>query len=512
MKKLCLVILIQLFGHSFTLLAQPAIEWQKCLGGADTDIGWSILPAGDGGYLIAGMTESTSGDVSGLRGGRDFWMVKLNTSGFMEWQKCLGGTDIEDINAAQKTTDGGYILAGNTKSNDGDVSGNHGIEDFWVLRTDALGNLLWQRCFGGSGFDKAGSVQQTSDGGFIVAGTVLSSDSQVVGNHGDSDIWVLKLDGTGNLVWKKCFGGTGIETGHNVLQTADGGYLVSGTTGSINGQVSGNHGGLDLWVIKISATGDLTWQKCIGGTGQDYPWEMRVMNDGNLMLVGMTNSNNGDVSGNQGGFDLWFLKISGSGELLFQKCFGGTGFDRGQSIQQTTDGGFLLAGSSNSINGDLSLNWGGADAWVLKVSAGGNLEWQKSLGGTEFEYAQSILLTQDGGLVMAGQSESNDNQVSGNHGMRDAWVVKLSPLTATLPTIQQQLWQISPNPSGGAFKLQTDASFLGNNYQVFNAKGAEVCRGEIRTLEESISLEGRPSGIYSIRIAGQSGMLRLVKD
>jgi hypothetical protein len=511
MKKYVILALIFINHFINDLPAQPVIQWQKCLGGSNFDLGWRILHSGDGGYLVAGMTESTNGDVSGLRGARDFWMMKLNSGGTMEWQKCLGGTDWEDLGDAQKTTDGGYILAGHTKSNNGDVSGNHGSEDFWLVKTDSLGNLLWQKCFGGSGFDEAESVQQTSDGGFIVAGTVLSTDSQVLGNHGSSDVWVLKLDASGNLQWKNCFGGTGNDLGQSVLQTEDGGFLVSGITGSNNGQVSGNHGNYDLWLVKLNASGDLIWQKCIGGSGQDYPWEMKAINGGNFMLVGMTNSNNGDVSGNKGGFDLWMVKISGNGDLLFQNCFGGTGFDRGQSVQQTSDGGFLLTGSSDSNNGDLNSNLGGVDVWILKVSSGGSLEWQKSIGGTGFDRAFSILTTQDGSMVLAGNTESNDNQVSGNHGLYDAWVVKLNSGTANLPLLQHSTWQIEPNPSRGIFILKGDNAFLGKSFQIYNSQGKMVREGEINMADQPVSLEDQAAGMYSIRISGQSAMLKLLK-
>ena len=230
----------------------PAIEWQKCLGGTSEDIAYSIQQTSDGGFIVAGETLSNDGDVSGNHGGRDAWVVKLNSSGDIIWKKCLGGTDHDFAYSIQQTSDGGFIVAGLTGSNDGDVSGNHGGSDAWVVKLNSSGNILWQKCLGGTDGDYANSIQQTSDGGFIVAGETESNDGDVSGNHGGFDSWVVKLNSSGNIEWQKCLGGTGWDWENSIQQTSDGGFIVAGYTNSNDGDVSGNHGSKDYWVVKLT--------------------------------------------------------------------------------------------------------------------------------------------------------------------------------------------------------------------------------------------------------------------
>ena len=191
-------------------------------------------------------------------------------SAYLEWQKCLGGSNGDLAESIQQTTDGGYIVAGHTSSNDGDVSGNHGGKDFWVVKVDRYGHLLWQKCLGGRQDDYAQDVQQTTDGGYVVAGYTWLSDGDVCGNHCQWDYWVVKLNESGNLVWQKCLGGRQDDYAQDVQQTKDGGYVVAGHACSNDGDVSGNHGNFDYWIVKLNSTGNLVWQKCLGGSGWDF--------------------------------------------------------------------------------------------------------------------------------------------------------------------------------------------------------------------------------------------------
>ena len=190
-----LLALILFNGVNNKSLAQaPTIEWQKCLGGTNDDRAYSIQQTSDGGFIVASITGSNDGDVSGNHGYDDAWVVKLNSSGNIEWQKCLGGTSYDVANSIQQTSDGGFIVSGYTGSNDGDVSGNHGVYDYWVVKLNSSGDIEWQKCLGGTDYDYAYSIHQTSDGGFIVAGNTASNDGDVSGNHGASDAWVVKLN------------------------------------------------------------------------------------------------------------------------------------------------------------------------------------------------------------------------------------------------------------------------------------------------------------------------------
>jgi len=404
----------------------PSIEWQRCLGGTNTDIAQSIQQTSDGGFIVAGGTESNDGDVSGNHGAYDYWVVKLNSSGDIEWQKCLGGTDWDKAYSIQQTSDGGFIVSGYIGSNDGDVSGNHGYDDAWVVKLNSSGDIEWQKCLGGTDNDFANSIQQSNDGGFIVAGFKESNESDMSGNHGAIDALVVKLNSSGDIEWQKCLGGTDYDSAHSIQQISDGGFIVAGRTRSNNGDVSGNHGACDAWVVKLNSSGDIEWQKCLGGTDNDYANSIQQTSDGGFIVAGGTHSNDGDVSGNHGRDDAWVVKLNSTGDIEWQKCLGGTDNDFANSIQQSSDGGFIVAGETKSNDGDVSGNHGVYDYWVVKLNSSGDIEWQKCLGGTDYDYAYSIHQTSDGGFIVAGNTASNDGDVSGNHGASDAWVVKLN--------------------------------------------------------------------------------------
>ena len=233
----------------------PAIQWQKCLGGTNNDYAYSIQQTSDGGYIVAGNTFSNNGDVNNNHGSYDCWVVKLSATGSMEWQKCLGGSNADYATSIQQTSDGGYIVAGSTDSNNGDVSSNHGVApDCWIVKLNNNGSIQWQKCLGGNNEDRSTFVQQTSDGGYIVAGYTTSNNGDVSGYHGASDFWIIKLDAVGSMQWQKSLGGSEFERAISIQQTADGGYVVAGETRSNNGDVNNNHGSYDCWIVKLSAT------------------------------------------------------------------------------------------------------------------------------------------------------------------------------------------------------------------------------------------------------------------
>ena len=458
MKKILLTLVIAL--SQITVLAQtPAIQWQKCLGGTSQDGANSVHLELDGGYVVAGSSPSSDGDVTGNHGGDDAWIVKLSATGTLIWQKCLGGTSSDIAHDIQPTSDGGYIVAGSTHSINGDVTGNHGGVDAWIVKLDATGVLIWQKCLGGTSYDNISSIQTTSDGGFIAVGYTESVNGDVIGNHGLSDVWVIKLSATGSVLWQKCLGGTNFEQATSIQTTTDGGYILAGHTNSINGDVTVNHGAQDAWIVKLDLTGAIVWQRSLGGSGEDYAKSIQSTTDGGYILAGNTNSNSGDVIGNHGDNDAWVIKLDAFGSIIWQICLGGTTGDYAQSIQPTSNGGFIVAGGTSSINGDVIGNLGGGDAWKVKLDATGILIWQKCLGGTSYDNAKNIQLTPDGGYIMAGSSNSTDGDVTGNHGA-DYWVVKLGPELMATNDFDLQELLIFPNPAKSILQLQTASKLI----------------------------------------------------
>jgi hypothetical protein len=416
-----LIAVIALIGaNAEAAVAPPGIQWQKSLGSSYSGFGIIIISSvqqtNDGGYILAGNSYSNGEDVSGHHGSdgsRDYWIVKLYSTGVIEWQKSLGGTGMDTAWSIKQTSDSGYIVAGASTSNDGDVTGNHGDSDFWIVKLDSIGNQQWQKSLGGTDTDSALSIQQTSDGGYIVAGSSGSNDDDVSGNHGGSDFWVVKLDSSGNQQWQKSLGGTGVESAWSIQQTRDSGYIVAGASTSNDGDVTGNHGDSDFWVVKLDTGGNLQWQKSLGGLGEDDALSIQQTGDGGYIVAGGSRSNNDDASGNHGDMDYWVVKLDTGGNLQWQESLGGTGVDVAYSIQQTGDGGYIVAGYSTSNDGDVTGNHGGSDFWVVKLDSSGNQQWQKCLGGSSGDDACSIQQTSDGGYIVAGPSRSDKRRCLG---------------------------------------------------------------------------------------------------
>lgn len=424
-----------------------AIQWQKTLGGSRVDVGQSIQPTADGGYIVAGNTNSEDGDILGYHSGvygcylpcigpqicgyyPDGLVMKLSSTGAIQWQKALGGSAAENLLSIQSTPDGGYIASGLTYSNDGDVSGYHGgtEADAWVVKLSSAGAIQWQKVLGGStGCDFANSILSTPDGGYILVGHTDSHDGDVTSNAGERDVWIVKLTNNGAIQWQKTIGGADNDYAFSLQSTPDGGYVAAGYTYSNNGDVSNNHGDADAWIVKLSSGGAIEWQKSLGGSNEEVARSIQPTPDGGFIVAASSKSNNGDVSNNYGDADAWVVKLSSTGAVQWQKSLGGSNEDIARSIQTTGDGGYIVAGSTKSNNGDVNGNRGGQDAWIVKLSNNGTFQWQKSLGGTANDFANSIQPTNDGGYIVAGQASSNNGDVSGNHGTTDAWVIKLKP-------------------------------------------------------------------------------------
>ncbi len=434
MRRSTLLGLIFFIGVFITerCVSHPRILWQKCVGGSQFDQANSMVQTTDSGFIIAGITTSNDDDVSGYHGRDDAWVTKLDKNGALQWQKCYGGTGDELFRSIVETTDGGFVMAGETSSNDGDVSGIHAgsTYDAWIVKVNANGAIQWQKCLGGSGTDEMSSIIQVSDGGFIAVGETDSHDGDVTGNHGAYDVWIVKLDNSGVIQWQECLGGTSDDVAGSVIETTDGGCLIGGWTNSNDGNVAGNHGGWDSWIIKLNAAGTLQWQKCLGGTKDDLASSVVQAANGDFVIACGTNSNDGDVSGNHGNGDLWVADLNNSGGLQWQRCYGGTKGDVPTSIIQTADHGFAIAGFTQSNDWNVFGNHGGngvGDAWVLKLGTHGELEWQKCLGGTQDDEALAVVQNSDSAYTIGGWTNSNDGDVSNNHGKYDAWIVQFSP-------------------------------------------------------------------------------------
>lgn len=410
----------------------PPIEWQKTFGGSSFDEAEKIIQTSDGGYIMAGWSSSNDGDASGNHGpgDTDCWIIKMDPVGNVQWKKMIGGTKWEDALTIKQTTDGGYIIGGHTSSKDGDLPGNHADSyDALVIKLDQSGNIQWIKNLGGAEYDAIISVELTPDGGYILAGYTSSNNGDVAGFHGDQDAWIVKLSNTGNIQWQKCIGGTSRDGAWSITNSPDGGYTFTGHTASTDGDIVFNHGERDIMVGKLDAAGNIRWIKTFGGSRGEWSNSITPAPGGGYVIAGYAFSGNGDLSANYGLNDIWIIKINEQGNLQWQKSYGGSDFEDPYYIAPASDGGYVVAGRTRSVDGDITVTYGFNDYWILKLDVNGNLQWEKSLGGSKQDIGHSIQETADGGFIIAGTSYSGDGDVTTNLGQSDAWIVKLGKCT-----------------------------------------------------------------------------------
>lgn len=364
--------------------AVPVEEWNKTFGGPYWDAGHSVQQTPDGGYIIAGGTNRWGSGDYGM-----VWLIKTDPNGIEQWNKTYAGP--KWVNKVIITSDKGYLFAGF-------AGGDSPDQDFWLMKTDASGNEIWNKIFGGKGKDIANSIVSTSDGGYLLAGITNQSDKLA-----DWDAWLIKVDASGieqwNLTSKRLIG----DISYSVQQTSDGGYILAGATESRNG---------DAMILKADANGNQQWDRTFGGSGLDEAYSIKQTSDGGYILGGYTKSYGA------GGSDAWLLKTDANGNEQWNRTFGGLNDESASSIQITSDGGYIFAGSTKSYGA------GGKDVWVVKTDSNGNHQWNKTFGGEMSDEAYSLEKTLDGGYILVGQSNWQ-----GSDG--DAWLIKIREPSAT---------------------------------------------------------------------------------
>jgi len=512
---------ILLLLNCFNASAQTyhKIQWEKSLGGSKGDQANDIQQTADGGYIMIGTTTSNDGDISGAIAatGTNIWVVKLNSKGTITWQQVLGGTDNDNAASIRQTTDGGYILAGTSSSTDGNVTGNHGGSDFWVAKLNSTGALQWQRSLGGTADDFAAAIRQTKDTGYIVTGFTSSTDGNVTGNHGSYDFWVVKLDDTGAIKWEKALGGSNDDRAASIEQTTGNGYIIAGYTNSADGDISHyrDTGGRysDYWVVKINDTGAIQWQKTYGGEDYEYASSVKQTTDGGYVVAGFASSVYGDVKVSYGDGDMWMLKLNDTGAISWQRSYGGSNTDYATAVQQTLDGGYALAGYTASddseVTGHRTGGSFGYDYWFLKLNDTGTIQWEKSLGGTNDDQAYAMQQTADTGYILAGYTLSNDSDVTGYHGNSDCWIVKLHDTTihVNVPGItgNNEVIKVYPTNTKGTVYIELPADYANAVLHLYNIAGQPVSFSEEKAAtKRTIQLQDAASGMYILQVVNEN--------
>jgi len=487
------------------------ITFQKMYGGANFDVGFSVQQTSDGGYIVSGGTASL------VPGNSDIYLIKTNANGDTLWTRTFGGSGIDFAYFIQQTYDGGYIIAGYTSSFGIDSS------DVYLIKTDVNGNLLWSKIYDGTGYSEGRYVQQTSDGGYIVAGScasllgvnhiyLIKTDANgdtlwtktsstnatanvikrtldgsyiIIGSvsslsSGNGDIYLLKIDSVGNPLWSKTFGGGSQEAGYSGQQTIDGGYIIAGYTYSFGGVSS------DVYLIKTNSIGDTLWTKTFGGApNTDGASSIQQTNDGGYIITGWTESFG---AGNN---DAYLIKTDVNGNLIWSKTFGGTYIDNGYSVQQTSDGGYIVAGSCASFGG------GYPNVYLIKTDANGNSGCYESnsatiVGSPPTQVTNPVII-----LTSSNTFVTNSATISGSGGI-------VNTLCTTVNINEETAggsFLISPNPSAGNFTVGFSDILRNGIIELYNVLGEKFYFEKINhESEKKISLKNISQGIYFVKV------------
>ena len=502
------ITLLALFFSIVTIYGQGRnIQWQKTIGGSGSDGLISIIQTTDGNLLLGGSSESNiSGEKSeDSRGGKDYWIIKLDLSGNILWQKTIGGDDTEGLTSMLQTSDGGFIIGGLSYS---DISGDktensYGFSDYWVLKLDPSGNILWQKTIGGIGGDELKSIVETDDGGYMLIG---DSGSPISGNRtapqiGLHDLLLVKLTSEGAIESQNSFG-YAFETRLSHLEkTTDGGYIISAT---IFGNGSSQE---DFWIIKIDALGNQVWDKVIQGNKTEFYSKIKQTVDGGYIVAGISNSEAGlDKSENaiNGSMDYWFLKLDETGNIIWENTIGGDSSEGNVSeISQCDDGGYLIQGYSvSNISGDKTENSNGeSDIWFVKINNVGLIEWQNTIGGAASEFSGSAVQTPDGAFLTGASSRSNisGDKTENSRGGSDYWIIKHDSTLGIQENPFATAITLSPNPTKNTLQLNTQDKTV-NQINIYTMTGSKVLQLIVDTVSPTVDVSNLASGVYYLQL------------
>jgi hypothetical protein len=474
MKYLLKLSLVFVFGIVGLFAQAPDTAWTRTYGGTDYDNGYSVQQTSDGGYIVVGYTRSYGA------GGVDVYLIKTNVSGDTLWTRTYGGTDYDNGYSVQQTSDGGYIVVGGT------YSYGAGSGDVYLVKTNASGDTLWTKTYGGTDYDYGNSVQRTIDGGYIVAGGTYSYG-------GESDVYLIKTNASGGTLWTRTYGGIYIDIGYSVWQTTDGGYIIAGGTNSYG------MGAGDVYLVKTNASGDALWIRTYGGAGSDYGYSVQQTTDGGYIVAGYTESYG------EGG-DVYLIKTNASGDTLWTKTYGGDSSDYGNSVQQTSDRGYIIAGYTESYGA------GYRDIYLIKTDSLGDTAYTKTYGGTDYDNGNSIQQTTDGGYIVAGYTQSYGT------GGGDVYLTKIKPEGSGIKEeINTGLFFLSvpdPNPFTAkttvSYELPKETNLVISVYNMLGQKVRALYSGKQSSGVHSVTWNGRgdtgeilSTGIYFLKIEAE---------
>ena len=511
MKKTITLLALLLF--TITIYAQdPNIHWQRTIGGSGDETLYSIKQTPDGGYIVGGASGSDiSGDKTDASNGFfDIWIVKADAEGNIEWQNSIGGNALDDLHSIELTPDGGFIACGESTS---DISGDktensRGLDDYWIVKLDASGNVEWDKTIGGSDSESFPQIRVSNDS-YLISGDSWSniSGDKTENAIGEDDYWLLKLDLSGNIIWQKTIGGSSYDSFSTMALTHDGGCILGGYSDSnISGNKTENSkGGFDFWIVKLDSSGDIVWDKTIGGSGTDVLNSIVQTLDNGFLLSGRSSSDiSGDKTENsEGESDFWIVKLASNGTIEWQNTIGGNDIDQAYSANQTSDGGYIIGGFSRStISGDKTENGqGNFDCWLVKINNVGIIEWQNTIGGSEIDGITSVMQSSDGSYILGGNSQSNisGDKSENSRGGQDYWIIKHAQTLGIEENPFATAITLYPNPTKNILQLNTQDKTI-DQVNIYTMTGSKVLQLEVDTVSPTVDVSGLASGVYYVQL------------
>lgn len=415
------------------LTAQYVVKQSDVYGGTSEDFGFDLDINEDGMTILGGKSFSNDIWVPENKGGNDFWLMQTDASGDTMWSRTYGGQNNDDLFAVEYAEDGLITAFGTTRSTGGDVGDNPGFLGAWLLRLDADGEVLTTRVYGGQ-LGEQGIDFETLNDGYALLVQSTSPELEGAINNGNFDYWVSEVSVSGAVRWANFYGGSDADVPMRIRRVP-GGYMVAGRSNSTDGQVIGNQGGFDYWVLRLDSEGNIIWARTYGGSGDDMANEILPLTDGTFLLVGQSDSEDGDKTEAKGGDDLWMLRIDGEGEIIWERTYGGSNEDIGLRAEQLAGGQIAILGSTRSDDGDVTGNKGNLDAWVLVIDALGNLVQQMNYGGLENDVLNALIVDEDDAIRMIGTTHSRSANLPGpTNGLGDMWLFGLA--TDTMPCLE----------------------------------------------------------------------------
>ena len=446
----------------------PDTLWTRTYGGTSYDYSYSVQECASGGFIIAGVTESFGAGRS------DVYLIRTDANGDTLWTKTYGGTDSDYGKSVQECASGGFIIAGGTMS--------FGTADVYLVKTNSDGDTLWTKTYGGTGFDRGESVEECAGGGFIIAGCTSSFGA------GFQDVYLVRTNSNGDTLWTKTYGGIHWDEGYSVQECAEGGFIIAGYTESFGAVYK------DVYLIRTDADGDTLWTKTYGGTDYDWGESVQECADGGFIIAGHTKSFGA------GKYDVYLIKTDADGDTLWTKTYGGIHWDYGESVQECTDGGFIIAGCTYSFGA------GGSDVYLIRTDTDGDTLWTKTYGGTISDYGFSVQECDGGGFIIAGETRSF------GAGNGDVWLIRVGPevgVEERNERLEIGDWRlrIYPNPSFGnvliKYGLPEKADISLGLYDISGRLVKTLYSGTQEKGEHKVNVGAyydTPTGIYFIRL------------